>query len=589
MVYQADTVATIVNRLNRRYFLPVIQREFVWKPEQVVQLFDSMMRNYPISSFLFWELKDENRDKWEVYKFIDNFRQGGTHNERASTDGVHNLTLVLDGQQRLTSLSIGLHGTYTIKKPHMWYSNPDAWVKQRLYIDVLQDPAIEPEEGETGIRYGFRFMQKAPKNDHQHHWLKVGRILDFDTEESFDRFKDEELERLDQGVTKAQIKVAQKVLDRLYRAVWVNDTIAYYTEHDQNFDRVLDIFVRANEGGTKLSKSDMLLSMVTAKWGSVNAREEIYDFVDRLNEKLTHQNNFDKDFLMKACLVLTDLPVQYKVQNFNNQNLDLIETNWPKIKLAVERAVRLVNSFGIDRDTLTSANALIPIAYYLMQHPGRTALTSSASDVQDASRVRRWLTMALLNNVFGGTSDNMLRDIRAVLQSQASVDQFPIEAINKAIALAGRSASFDKVALGGALDITYSRRTAFLALSLLYDVNSWGLAEYHVDHIFPQQLFQAANLEKSGIPSDEQPHFTLGMNQLANLQILTAQENLEKSGADPKVWLATRDADFKQRHLIPDDPDLLTLPRFRQFLAAREKSIGKRLAAQFADVAALPV
>ena len=69
MSYRSETIAVAIERMNRQYFLPAIQREFVWKPEQIVQLFDSIMRGYPISSFLFWELKPENRDKWQVYKF----------------------------------------------------------------------------------------------------------------------------------------------------------------------------------------------------------------------------------------------------------------------------------------------------------------------------------------------------------------------------------------------------------------------------------------------------------------------------------------------------------------------------------------
>ncbi len=52
MGYQSDTISTIINRLNVRYFLPAIQREFVWDPEQIIELFDSIMRGYPISSFL---------------------------------------------------------------------------------------------------------------------------------------------------------------------------------------------------------------------------------------------------------------------------------------------------------------------------------------------------------------------------------------------------------------------------------------------------------------------------------------------------------------------------------------------------------
>jgi uncharacterized protein with ParB-like and HNH nuclease domain len=104
MAYRSDTIAAVMKRLNSQYFLPAIQREFVWDTDQIIQLFDSIMRGYPISSFLFWQLNPENRDKWEAYRFIDNATSGGTHNELANVDGVNGLTLVLDGQQRLTSL-----------------------------------------------------------------------------------------------------------------------------------------------------------------------------------------------------------------------------------------------------------------------------------------------------------------------------------------------------------------------------------------------------------------------------------------------------------------------------------------------------
>jgi uncharacterized protein with ParB-like and HNH nuclease domain len=76
MAYRSDTIATVVNRVNRQYFLPAIQREFVWHPDQIVELFDSVMRGYPIGSFLFWDLLPENRDKWEIYRFIDQARHG---------------------------------------------------------------------------------------------------------------------------------------------------------------------------------------------------------------------------------------------------------------------------------------------------------------------------------------------------------------------------------------------------------------------------------------------------------------------------------------------------------------------------------
>ncbi len=59
MSYQSSTIAAVLNRLNRSYFLPAIQREFVWSPDQVIKFFDSLMRRYPIGSFLFWDLSPE--------------------------------------------------------------------------------------------------------------------------------------------------------------------------------------------------------------------------------------------------------------------------------------------------------------------------------------------------------------------------------------------------------------------------------------------------------------------------------------------------------------------------------------------------
>src|SRR5205814_1185145 len=155
---------------------------------------------------------------------------------------------------------------------------------------------------------------------------------------------------------------------------------------------------------TKLSKSDLLLSMVTSKWVG-NAREDIYNFVDRINADLTRKNDFDKDFIMKSCLVLTDLPVKYKVENFNNKNLALIEKHWKQIKSAIERGVDLSNYFGIDRDTLMSANALIPLIYYLFNQPKETLRGTATFAKRNASTIHRWLLLVLLNNVFGGSSD----------------------------------------------------------------------------------------------------------------------------------------------------------------------------------------
>ncbi len=584
MSYRSETIATTISRLNVQYFLPAIQREFVWHPTKIVQLFDSVLRGYPISSFLFWELQEQNRDKWESYTFINTAIYGGTHNEVANTNGVNQLTLVLDGQQRLTSLLIGLKGTYVMKKKYKRVNNPEAWSKQQLYLNIFKDPTAENAEGdgEYGVHYGFVFYEKAPDLTPEDHWLKVGKILDFDSETKFDDFKDALLDGLPEQTTKKQLSVARRNLERLYRAVWKDEVIAYYTETDQDYDRVLDIFVRANEGGTKLSKSDLLLSLVTSKWVG-NAREEIYGFVDTINSELTRKNEFDKDFIMKSCLVLTDLSVKYKVENFNNKNLTLIEKNWKQIKSSIERGVDLSNYFGIDRDNLTSANALIPVIYYLFKQGGKQRLRGTTPfEKRNASTVRQWLLLVLLNNVFGGSSDTMLQTIRDVLQKKGlQGEDFPAKAINVAIAKKGRSATFDQYSLESILSLSYHDSESFLALSLLYDENGWGTMMYQKDHIFPQKAFIPQSLAAAGIKGAQLSRYQSLRHKLGNLNLILASENQGKSDETFEKWLKSRDKSFRTKHLIPNNPSLYSLDRFEEFLEAREKLVRARLESVF--------
>ncbi|HEG43605.1 MAG TPA: DUF262 domain-containing protein [Phycisphaerales bacterium] len=578
MAYKSETVAVTIKRLNNQFFLPAIQREFVWKPEQICQLFDSIMRGYPISSFLYWQLDESNRDKWEAYKFIDHAKHGGTHNTVAHTDGIHELTLILDGQQRLTSLLVGLKGAYTVKKKYKRKNDPNAYSKQALYLNLFKDPRLDEDDGISELRYDFRFLESQSTKSDKEHWYKVGKILDFDSQDDFEDYVDDLEEKLPDSVSKGQVKVFKRNLTRLRKVVHGDDVIAYYTEVDQNYDRVLDIFIRANEGGTKLSKSDLLLSMVTSKWEGVNAREEIFGFVDRLNYDLTRKNGFDKDFIMKSCLVLTDLPVAYKVKNFTNKNLALIQSSWEDIKIAIEKSVDLINIFGVDRDTLTSANALIPIIYYFFKKPDidlRSSTTSFA--IQNSVNIRRWLSMALLNNVFSGQSDNMLRDVRNALQDNHHTDDFPVDKINETISKSGRTAYYDDYAIDNFLELTYHKRVTFLALSLLYEENAWGTMQFHKDHIFPQDTFKWKNLKDKGFTDDVCAEFINLKDNIGNLTLLLGHENIEKRNKPFEEWIKTRDESFLDKHLIPRDEKLWKLENFEDFVVAREELFKNRL------------
>ena len=570
--YRADVIANVVNNLNDIYFLPAIQRPFIWHQEQVISLFDSVMRGYPLSSFLFWDLRPESYKIWDIYKFADNFIEGITRNELAIIDGAKQSILVLDGQQRLTSLLIGLKGSYAVKKKYMRHNLSNKLAKQRLYLDLLKAPKNPQVDAEEGIHYGFDFCADTPSNTKEHYWYRVSQILDYPTSDSFKDHKYDEKEKLSGAVTKDQMKIFEINLDTLHSAIWDNAMISYYLETEQDPDRILDIFVRANSGGTPLSKSDLLLSMATSKWKKHDAREEIYNFVDELNNELLRKNKFNKDFILKTCLVLSGLDIPYKVSNFNRENLEKIEENWVHIKAAIERGVELVNNFGIDRDTLTSANALAPILYYFYIHPEKTLLERTPFDVRNARLIRTWLSSALLNDAFGGASDQVLTETRNVLKANRNIEDFPVDALNAAISKMHRNTTFDETTIYNFLERTYGKQQTFLALSLLYDVNNWGIVNFQQDHIFPKSHFPKDQMNKA--------------NRIANLELLTYDQHARKGDQMPDKWFAQCDENFKRDHLIPLDESLYQLDKFDKFIEAREILIREHLRNLFTRIRA---
>jgi uncharacterized protein with ParB-like and HNH nuclease domain len=580
MSYVSSTIARIIDQINRTYFLPAIQRPYVWQPDQVIALFDSLLKGYPISTFLFWDIQPDRRNDWEVYKFIENFRYGNTHNELAEADG-REVVLVLDGQQRLTSLLIGLRGSYTVRPKFARRNNAGAWSRQRLYIDLLKDPNLENESEDDqglGVTYGLKFFENEPTNSAGHLWMKLGRILDCSSDDIFDRMKESIIESMPDDATRAHERIATRNLERIYRVIWKDGVVAYYTEKDQSYDRVLDIFIRANDGGTKLSKSDLLLSMITSKWTEYNAKDEVYNLVNNLNDHLERSNNIDKDLIMKSCLVLSDLKHQYEVSNFTNDNLKLIEKNWGQIKKNLESTMRLVNRFGVDKDTLTSANALLPIAYYLYKINQGSLDGSTPFEAANAKRIQNWLLGSLLNGVFSGTSDRTIGLSRSILQNSLKTGRdFPYRALIQGLATRGRVTSFDDNNIENILEIQYGKKTCFLALSLLYDGHSWGSAQHHIDHIIPRSLASRNELMSMNIPESRIQLILESVNKIGNLQILLGRENLEKYNTPFAQWIQTRDKEFLECHLIPSDPTLWHVSALPEFVEVREKLIRQRL------------
>ena len=466
---------------NNRYLLPAIQREFVWSPHQIERLFDSLMRGYPIGSFLFWRVDPETAKNYSFYQFITNYDQRKPHNPvHGAPSTVPGLKAVLDGQQRLTALNVGLYGSGRWKIPRLWWNNPRAFPKRQLYLNLLA-PRMEDEED---LLYKFRLLpekeakDRNSRNDHEH-WYRVGDILDVeDAADLIDVVYDLRL---------TETRNPQKVLNRLHRLVHSDGIVSAYEEADQGPERVLNIFVRTNSGGTTLSYSDMLLSMAVAQWDKVDARKEIHSLVDEINNIGSRGFSFNHDFVLKACLMLGDSnSIRFKVENFKKSKIGALQDQWDLIRSTITETVELASSFGYTGQSLTSANALLPIAYYL--HHRQPSLGTT-----DRAAIRDWLIRSLLKRgIWSSGVDNLLVTIRKAIRESSCHDGFPARVIEKAMP-SGKSLTFDDEELQDLADAAYDGR-AYSLLFLLYDFVDVATNRFDIDHVFPRALMTPARL-----------------------------------------------------------------------------------------------
>lgn len=555
MSYLNTTIRDLITeKIGRNTFLPAIQREYVWSPYQVEKLFDSLMCGYPISSFLFWRIREENKKDWISYDFIRDFDAESPHNSEANLDGINqDIFLVLDGQQRITSLNIGLRGSY-----RFFYRK---WRKTRLYLNLLWNHDNDnPEE----LTYQFLFKedeQPLPRTDYPQYWYRVGEILNYeDAEDAKDAIEEKVVAFSDE-----EQKRAKRLIGKLHSVINVSKIINYYEEKSDNYDKVLEIFIRTNTGGQKLEYSDILLSTATAKWKDLNAREEINNFTDEIN-KIGVGYNFGKDFVMKGAMYLTeDLPIQYKLSSFTQSNLEKIEDHWDTTKDAIRNAVQLISRYGFNDKNLVTKLALLPIAQYLRNICSKNYIISSnVDDVKDQNNIQKWLIFIILKNGLGGSSDTKLTQMRKIVD--AKYDRFPYSELNREMLI---ESSFNDMELESLLQTNYGTRYSYLILSLLYPGRDWKDKTFNEDHIFPQTEFQRKKLKARGYDDERIEKYLSCYNSIANLELLDDSENKIKNAKPFEEWLSDRDVNFRERHHIPQMENY-NFDNFLSFIEARK-------------------
>ena len=556
--YLSKTIGDVVlEMVNRTTFLPAIQREYVWSTSQIEKLFDSLMCDYPINTMLFWHIREEDKKKWTSYEFLRDYDYSHPHNNYANLDGVNNdIYLVLDGQQRITSLNIALRGSYK----YFYYREH----KTYLYLNILHEPINDnPEE----LTYQFAFRENdAPSRNLKEPelWYRVGDILNYgDAEDAKETAEKTILSHIEDDNIRRK---ALKMIGKLHGCIMTKKVINYYEEKSSDYDKVMEIFVRTNTGGQRLEYSDILLSTATAKWKTLNAREEINTFTDEINA-IGNGYSFGKDFVMKGAMYLTkDLPIQYKLSSFTRENLELIESHWNETKDALRDAVTLVHKFGFNDKNLVSKFALLPIAQYLKNKKSSKYLASSdKADVEDQNNIQVWLIKMLLRNVMSSNSDFKLQQMRKVIGDNGQ--KFPTSEILQ-IVNADNVVSIDEINVW--LGYKYGSRYSYLILSLLYPARDWKDRHFQEDHIFPYSKIQRKELRAIGYDDDKINQYISMRDTICNLELLDDIENNEKRAKDFADWVISRDANFHSRHYIPQLSSY-SIDDFEAFISARKQ------------------
>lgn len=565
------TVHQAIERINRNEFLlPAFQREFVWKPYQIEQLFDSLMQGYPISSMLFWKVKENTKADFRFYQFLKKYIEfHAIHNDTIATNGVNDFHAVLDGQQRLTALYIGLCGSYAYKEYRRAYAYSEwSYPTRHLYLNI----SSEFQDDESDRKYKFVFLDKAvtkeqeiyiDENDEK--WFKVGVVLDLYKNDGLDDFAEKhELS-----------KESKKLIKQLERVIHTGLNINYYEEDEQNPDKAVNIFVRINSGGTTLSFSDILMSIAVASWKQKDARTEINDLVDAIRAE---GFNIDKDYILKSFLYLYHKDVRFKITSFNNDFISGIENNWENIRNSILNLFATLKTFGLTDYTLTTNNATFPILYYIYHRNIYTDFATKTAYKDDREIIKKWLLTILVRRTFGGSTDTVLTQSRKAFtteiekQKLGNITLFPSVEINKEIK------KFTEIGDDYIEELLLTQKGSqysFPILALLYPDMDYKNNNFHQDHLHPAASYD-------NITDKEQETYGWKVyNSILNLQMLDANENMSKNAMNLKDWVEqeTKNADLKrfmESHIIPQNISL-ELSNFTEYITKRKELLTTKL------------
>ncbi|OGQ23728.1 MAG: hypothetical protein A2138_13085 [Deltaproteobacteria bacterium RBG_16_71_12] len=562
MKKQDIPISSLVDMAERGELqLPEIQRRYVWRAPRVRDLLDSLYRGYPSGSILVWETDDAVPTR-EIQ--VHERDRGNTPTK-----------LLLDGQQRVTSLSAVLRGKPVQvrgrKKPIDILFNlehPDGPPTEAMDVESDQEDLLDddPEgddqagddEGEPEVSIQQRFAQRAfivssKALAQQPSWVSVSRVFASTDDAEF-------LERA--GIESFKDPRYAKYTQRLQklRAIASYPYVMHVLERDLSYEEVAEIFVRVNSLGVKLRASDLALAKISSRWRT------LLDALEEFQEECEQSwFTLDTGLLVRAMVVLATQ--QCKFKSVGGVPVDHLSSSWDRAKDGLRYAINFLRTnAGIEDESLLSSPFLmIPIAVV-------GALHGDQVDARESRDLLYWLLVANARGRYSrGSSETMLNEDLALLFNGAGASKL----------LDNMSRQFGRLHVDVDDIAGRNHRSPFFSLAFLAlkarGAKDWhsglGLSlthqgklhyiEHH--HIFPRALLRKAGFEPSEI------------NEIANLAFISGKTNRRIADKDPAAYLA----DVVKRHgedalraqVVPTDRELHAVDRFRDFIADRRRAL----------------
>ena len=574
-------------------------------------LWDSLLRGLPLGSLLIWDDEGDGPRRDPAYSFIQHYVDSRAfsfedegyirrYSQRFDFEEIpDSYSLVLDGQQRLTSFYLSLTGSFTTRKHGGWVNNRGAWNQRELYFDLLSGD--QTGEHDRDLVYEFRFRKSGGLSESgDRYWFAISRLVDGANELTADSFLekevflDETLPAIQKNVDKDEHERIESNLERLW---WcVNHREAILCERTLTDEKTArELFIRRNKAGKTLSGVDILLALLTGYWkkideggGPTDAKKQIEQFTESLSrdDDLTESGfTFGKNFVLRTLLLFSGERPAFRANGrYDGDDLREAEKIFydDQFEQAIREAFELSSEFGFHNGALSSKNVVAPISQYLYE----TDTSTSASD----SGIRYWLATTVLNGVFGNIgTERVLKTARGHIK-ESDGNRFPATEILDDLRGSGAVVQLNSEVLDELLeDVNYrsgARRNAFL--THLYQNRKAGNKEYEVDHIFPRgKLGDEKFLREMGVEPERIDWFKDNRDHIANLQLLTPKENKSKSDRNLTDWLKRIDSgdveslsgkcEYFEQHRVPADSDLHEYQNYPEFVQRRLDRVRERL------------